>query len=64
MNVDEPILPTMARLVGANLTEVAHSSTLTSNLHSLFTTFYHPTPKRWKIVIEKGAFPSDWVSNS
>jgi hypothetical protein len=47
---------------GAKESEVAHTSTLTSNIHSLFISFYRPTPKRWKIVIEKGAFPSDWVS--
>jgi kynureninase len=47
---------------GAKESEVAHTSTLTSNIHSLFISFYRPTQTRWKIVIEKGAFPSDWVS--
>lgn len=47
--------------IGAKESEVAHTSTLTSNIHSLFISFYRPTQKRWKIVIEKGAFPSDWV---
>ena len=40
---------------------MAHTSTLTSNMHNLFTSFYRPTAKRWKIVIEQGSFPSDWV---
>jgi kynureninase len=52
----------MAELIGAKPTEVSHSGTLTGNLHHLFTTFYRPTPKRWKIVIEKGSFPSDWYA--
>lgn len=47
---------------GAKESEVAHTSTLTSNIHSLFISFYRPTKTRWKIVIENGAFPSDWVS--
>jgi kynureninase len=60
-HVDKPMTPHLARLIGAKESEVAHSSTLTSNLHNLFTSFYVPTAKRWKIVIEKGSFPSDWV---
>lgn len=60
--IDDPVIPGLAKLVGAKESEVAHSSTLTSNIHSLFISFYRPTAKRWKIVIEKGAFPSDWVS--
>lgn len=63
-NVDAPLTPLLAKLVGAKESEVAHSSTLTSNLHNLFVSFYKPTQKRWKIVIEKGSFPSDWVSAS
>jgi kynureninase len=62
-HVDEPLTPSLARLVGAKESEVAHSSTLTSNLHNLFTSFYRPDKTRWKIVIEKGSFPSDWVSH-
>lgn len=61
-HVDEPLTPHLAKLVGAREEEVAHTSTLTSNMHNLFTSFYQPTEKRWKIVIEKGSFPSDWVS--
>jgi kynureninase len=61
-NVDAPLTPHLAKLVGAKEEEVAHSSTLTSNMHNLFTSFYRPTKERWKIVIERGSFPSDWVS--
>jgi kynureninase len=61
-HVDAPLTPLLAKVLGAQEDEVAHTSTLTSNLHNLFTAFYRPTEKRWKIVIEKGSFPSDWVS--
>ena len=60
-HIDAPLTPRLATLIGAKEEEVAHTSTLTSNIHSLFTSFYRPTKERWKIVIEKGSFPSDWV---
>jgi len=61
-HVDAPLTPLLAKVLGAQEDEVAHTSTLTSNLHNLFTAFYRPTETKWKIVIEKGSFPSDWVS--
>ncbi|RSK42151.1 kynureninase [Mangrovimonas spongiae] len=49
----------MAKVVGAKPIEVVTMNTLTANLHFMMVSFYKPTPKRYKIVIEADAFPSD-----
>ncbi len=49
----------MAKVVGAKPLEVVVMNTLTTNLHLLMVSFYQPTQKKFKIVIESDAFPSD-----
>lgn len=49
----------MAGVVGAKPSEVVVMNSLTVNLHLLMVSFYRPEGRRRKIVIEKGAFPSD-----
>lgn len=66
LNAKTPWLPyheflteQMARIVGANPIETVVMNSLTVNLHLMMVSFYRPTAARRKIVIEKGAFPSD-----
>ena len=49
----------MAPIVGALPSELCPMNTLTVNLHFLMVSFYQPKGKRFKIIMEGGAFPSD-----
>src|SRR5215468_6155761 len=49
----------MAAIVGGKPLEVVVMNSLTVNLHLMMVSFYRPTPKRHKLVVESGAFPSD-----
>lgn len=59
MTSNEDLAGSMAKIVGALPQEVVIMNTLTVNLHLMMVSFYKPTPKRFKIVIESDAFPSD-----
>lgn len=49
----------LSEIVGAKPTEVGVMNTLTVNLHLLMVSFYKPTQKKFKIICEEKAFPSD-----
>ena len=49
----------LSEIVGAKPAEVSVMNTLTVNLHLLMVSFYQPTLKKYKIICEEKAFPSD-----
>lgn len=56
---DESIVGLMKDIVGAHEKEIVLMNALTVNLHLLLLSFFKPTPKRHKILLEAKAFPSD-----
>ena len=53
------LTPPLARLVGAEESEVVAMGELSANLHLLLASFYRPGGERRVILMEAGAFPSD-----
>lgn len=56
---DESVVGLMKDIVGAHEKEIVLMNALTVNLHLLLLSFFKPTPKRHKILLEAKAFPSD-----
>ena len=55
----ERLAKSTAKLVGAFTPEVVVMNALTVNIHLLLISFYQPNKSKYKIMIEKDAFPSD-----
>jgi kynureninase len=52
----------LSHLTGALIEEVVAMNNLTTNLHLMMVSFYRPQPLKYKIMVEKGAFPSDYYA--
>ncbi|KAJ3277160.1 hypothetical protein HDV01_000212 [Terramyces sp. JEL0728] len=60
--IDDLVNESSAKIVGAKVDEVAIMNSLTVNVHLMMVPFYTPTPKKYKILMEAKAFPSDYFA--
>ena len=58
----EKFTESTAKLVGALSSEVVVMNALTVNIHLLLISFYQPKETKYKVIIEKDAFPSDYYA--
>ncbi|MBI3137535.1 MAG: kynureninase [Sphingobacteriales bacterium] len=59
MHYHDLLTKTVSEVVGAIPSEVVVMNQLTVNLHLMLVSFYRPAGKRFKIICEAKAFPSD-----
>ena len=59
MDYHEKLVKPLSTIVGAGPHEIVVMNQLTVNLHLMLVSFYQPNAKRYKIICEAKAFPSD-----
>lgn len=59
MDYHAHLTKTFSSIVGAKAAEITIMNNLTVNLHLMMVSFYRPQGKRYKIICEGKAFPSD-----
>jgi kynureninase len=59
INYHDKLIHPLSKIVGALPHEVVVMNQLTVNLHMMLVSFYQPGEKRYKIICEAKAFPSD-----
>lgn len=59
LTIDDIVKESMARVVGGRPSEVVMMNSLTCNIHFMMVSFYRPSSTRFKILMERKAFPSD-----
>jgi kynureninase len=59
LSYHKKLIGPLSEMLGAKPAEITVMNSLTVNLHLLMVSFYKPDSKRYKILMEAGAFPSD-----